>query len=38
MGLAITKQFLDADSSDARNFVGWLCRLYGFTSPRLGPP
>jgi hypothetical protein len=38
MGLAITKQFLAADSSDARNFVGWLCRLYGFTSPRLGPP
>ena len=36
MGLAITKQFLDADSSEARNFVAWLCRLYGFNSPRLG--
>src|SRR5438309_1556717 len=38
MGLAITKQFLDADSADAKNFVGWLCRLFGFTSPRLGSP
>ena len=38
MGLAITKQFLDADCSEARTFVGWLCRLYGFTSPRFGPP
>jgi hypothetical protein len=36
MGLAITKKFLDADSSEARNFVAWLCRLYGFTSSRLG--
>jgi hypothetical protein len=38
MGLAITKQFLDADSPDARNFVVWLCRLYGFASTRLTPP
>ncbi len=38
MGLAITKQFLDADSSEARNFVAWLCRLYGFTSSRLVSP
>jgi hypothetical protein len=38
MGLAITKQFLDADSLEARNFVAWLCRLYGFTSSRLVSP
>jgi hypothetical protein len=38
MGLAITKKFLDADSTEARNFVAWLCRLYGLASPRLTTP
>ncbi len=35
MGLAITKTFLDADSAHARDFVAWMCRLYGLSSPRL---
>lgn len=38
MGLAITKKFLDADSMHARDFIAWLCRLYGLTNPRLGSP
>lgn len=38
MGLAITKRFLDSDSSDARTFVAWLCRLYGLSSPKLATP
>ncbi len=38
MGLAITKRFLDADSAVARDFVAWLCRLYGLASPRLVSP
>jgi hypothetical protein len=38
MGLAITKQFLDADSAGARDFVSWLCRLYGLTRPKFASP
>jgi len=38
MGLAITKQYLDAKSPEAKIFVGWLCRLFEFTSPKLGAP
>jgi hypothetical protein len=38
MGLAITKQFLDANSVQAKIFVGWLCRLFGFTSSKLTEP
>lgn len=34
MGLAITKRFLDADSTQAVAFVDWLCRLYGIASGR----
>ena len=38
MGLSITKRYLDADSPEAKIFVGWLCCLFGFTSPKLGAP
>jgi hypothetical protein len=38
MGLAITKQYLDANSPEAKIFLGWLCRLFGFTSPKPGAP
>ncbi len=38
MGLAITKRYLDADSPEAKIFIGWLCCLFGFTSPKLAEP